>query len=376
MRSLLLTVGTASLAAAALPLLSADHREAPTISEIPPADINDVYVFRNPNQPSRLVLVMTVNPLAVPEFATTYAFSPNVLYRFTVDTTGDGVPERNIDVTFSPLSSGGQTFTANFPTGIVVEGEATRPTLQTTEPNPPEVARGPEGSGIRVFAGPRDDPFFFDFVGFNRFVATDPPELDAFTGVDSFAGLNVSAIVVEVPLALVSDGQDQLQIGGVTYPLLDVPEFSDPEQLSERVRPLDRMGNPAVSTALIPSELKDEFNRLPPENDAENFAGVIVDRLQNFYGTSPENIQIAASVGVPDLLRFDPSQPDGYPNGRELQNDVVDTLLRLFLNLAPFGEDDVESIDGVNSNDRPFLNSFPYLAPPHQELPPSDDELL
>ena len=92
-----------ALLTAGLPLLAADHREAPAINERPVADINDIYAFRDADD--RLVLVMTVNPLSEPDFAGSYAFSPRVLYRFTIDNTGDAVPEHRIDVAFSAPSA-------------------------------------------------------------------------------------------------------------------------------------------------------------------------------------------------------------------------------------------------------------------------------
>ena len=52
-----------------------------------------------------------------------------------------------------------------------------------------------------MFAGPREDPFFFDLVGFNRATATGDPS--KFTGVDAFKGKNINAIVVEFPKAAV-----------------------------------------------------------------------------------------------------------------------------------------------------------------------------
>jgi hypothetical protein len=51
----------------------------------------------------------------------------------------------------------------------------------------------------------------------------------------------------------------------------------------------------------------------------------------------------------------------GFPNGRRLQDDVIDTELQLVFNQklgGGFG-------DGVNANDKPFLNHFPWVALPH-----------
>jgi hypothetical protein len=50
--------------------------------------------------------------------------------------------------------------------------------------------------GMRVFAGPRSDPAFFDRQGALATVATGHA---SFTGTNAFAGANVLAIVVELP---------------------------------------------------------------------------------------------------------------------------------------------------------------------------------
>jgi hypothetical protein len=38
---------------------------------------------------------------------------------------------------------------------------------------------------------------------------------------------------------------------------------------------------------------------------------------------------VLASVAIPDLLVIDRTQPDGFPNGRQLEDDVIDALLGL-----------------------------------------------
>jgi hypothetical protein len=352
-RTFVLLLLGASLAA---PARAADHREAPTINEYPTADINDVYVFRKPGRSSRLVLVMTVNPLSDPDFAGSYAFSPDVLYRFEIDNTGDAIADRRIDFTFSPLVAGGQTFTARFPGQLVVTGDATRPTVLSSTPNPPVIVSAGPPTNILVFAGPRDDPFFFDAVGFNRAVNG----VSGFRGINSFAGFNVSAIVVELPVAMVNGG-GPLQISGFTYKRARTfdPPAGTPVTTVDGIKyeQAERVGNPAVSTALIPGPLKDAYNYGLPQNDARDFAAAIVASL-NRFGTPQANIDLLASVAVPDTLKLDLTKPDGFPNGRRLQDDVIDTLLTVIL--------DKPSSDGVDADDRPFSRTFPYLGPPQQ----------
>src|SRR5262245_51243424 len=70
-------------------LQAADHRDAPLIDEDPSADINDVFVFLNPNDPTKVIFAMTVNGFAVPAVRSSYSFGPDVLYQLKIDTTGD-----------------------------------------------------------------------------------------------------------------------------------------------------------------------------------------------------------------------------------------------------------------------------------------------
>jgi len=61
----------------------------------------------------------------------------------------------------------------------------------------------------------------------------------------------------------------------------------------------------------------------------------------------------------PDVIIFDTSLPAAFPNGRELTDDVVDLV----------GDTRVLANDGPpfpKKNDVPFLDVFPYLAPPHE----------
>jgi hypothetical protein len=147
---------------------------------------------------------------------------------------------------------------------------------------------------MRIYTGLRDDPFI-----------RAPRN-----------GRNVAAIVVEFPLALVSDGAPL-----VLWTTSKVPEIHGP--ISD----------------LAGRALRSQF----PENDSLN-----TRTPRNHY----------RELGLrPDVMIFDPSRPVGYPNGRLLTDDVVDLVgdLRVINSDAPF----------PTANDRPFLPNFPYLADPH-----------
>ncbi len=60
----------------------------------------------------------------------------------------------------------------------------------------------------------------------------------------------------------------------------------------------------------------------------------------------------------------------GFPNGRRLQDDVVDIALQVLEGVLVRPAGDLKTAvaglgDGVNSNDRPILNTFPFIADPH-----------
>src|SRR5436190_21074917 len=70
------------------PVFAADHREAPIVDGIPEGDITDVYLFTDANDATRVVMVMNVNPFSVPAELPSYSLSPDLLYQFKIDNTG------------------------------------------------------------------------------------------------------------------------------------------------------------------------------------------------------------------------------------------------------------------------------------------------
>src|SRR5436309_7942423 len=66
----------------------ADHREAALISEDPAADIPDVFAFLNPNDPTKVVFALDVNPFAVPGVRPADSLIHAVLSQVMIDKTG------------------------------------------------------------------------------------------------------------------------------------------------------------------------------------------------------------------------------------------------------------------------------------------------
>ena len=74
--------------------LASSHREAPAISNDPVADNTDVYFFRDPVDPSRLVMISNWIPLEEPAGGPNFFhFEPNIRYEFNVDWDGDALED-------------------------------------------------------------------------------------------------------------------------------------------------------------------------------------------------------------------------------------------------------------------------------------------
>ncbi len=347
-------MGVALAGAVASAALVADHKEAPLINQDPAADLNDIYVFKSPNDPTRIVLALTVNPFTPVTAGNANRFSPNVRYRLAIDFNNDGIQDRDIQFTFSAANAA-QMVTARLPNGTTFSGNVTLPTTNAAANAAVITTHAP--SGAQLFAGPTDDPFFFDAVGFNRFVRG----AGTFGGRDTFAGFNCSTICIELPVSALADADGVFQVWGVTERQRLTLRRGLRRQLEVSTgdwEQIERTGNPAISTALIPAAKKDLFNLGTPNRDGTDFAGDIVASLQGL-GTNATNINILAPIAVPDTLKITFANPTVFPNGRGLADDVIDTLLFFIFNQTSVP-------DGVNANDRPFLSTFPYFAQPQQ----------
>ncbi len=137
---------------------------------------------------------------------------------------------------------------------------------------------------------------------------------------------------------------------------------------SGEFRQIDREGVPAVNVVTIPIARKDEYNSASTQEDAAGrFAGDIVATLKSL-GTSDANIGVLAEIAVNhgDFLRLNLTTANsgpgggntsnaGFPNGRRLGDDVIDTLLSVVTNGAV-------SKDNVDANDVALRDTFPFFA--------------
>ena len=132
-----------------------------------------------------------------------------------------------------------------------------------------------DAGGIKAFAGLRDDPFFFDLVAFKKFVAGPYVPAMGLRGpadgapADSFAGTNVSYMIIELPVTAVT-GAGASNTGTIQAWVSTGTGGSQ----------LDRMAIPAVNTAVIPSAQKDNFNRGNPTTDVATFGATATTTIQ------------------------------------------------------------------------------------------------
>ncbi len=201
--------------------IASDHADTVEVVANPATDLSDVFIFPSEENSDNVVFAMMVRPLIPAGQSASARFDPNVLYQFKLDLNEDGIEDRVIQVAFegdgqdqtvkiagpfAPASTGTTNVAANF--------NGTTGTTGTPFNLP---------NGIRIFAGPREDPFFFDLEQFFTILPdrgvpsglTQPPanpnQPMATTwrapgqAVDflSNGGFNVLAIVVEVPRSMV-----------------------------------------------------------------------------------------------------------------------------------------------------------------------------
>lgn len=130
----------------------------------------------------------------------------------------------------------------------------------------------------------------------------------------------------------------------------------------------DRMGIAGINTVFIPSAQKNDYNAGDPSLDSIDFAAAVLSTteglraaLNGVAGFPAEDLGIdpasVVTIVNPDVITLDLSAADGFPNGRKLDDDVIDTALQVTLNRSFVG-------DGI-ANDSAFLTSFPYLGEPN-----------
>jgi len=330
-----------TMVAATAPSLSfgADHADAPgtlqSPSSRPDADINDVYAFQGGS--GQTVLAMTTHPAVGVLSPATYA--TDVKYVINVDRKGTNHANRAYVLRFGQLENGSQSVRVYKYTGDHAE------TLTDGE----KIASGQTGKtfkadGIKVFAGLRSDPFFFDLDAFKHAVLGAPNGRTGFCDsgtIDFFKNFNTNAIVLSLDTKSLGK---HIGVWGSTV---------------VKGALVDQMGRPAINTVFNHANEKNDFNHtIPADQYKPPFSTNVIGAFQALGGYSLADATKFAHVLLPDILTYDTSTPAAGPlNGRALTDDVIDGELGLITN-GGIPSDCV----GAHSD---YLSKFPYLGNPH-----------
>ena len=221
-------IGAAGIRAAR----ASDHQDNPLVELNPAMDMSDFYSFPGAAA-DRIVLAMDTRPLLTPAQTPGASFDPNILYQFKIDNTGDAKEDKVIQVTFKGTGAN-QTVEVRGPMAPPVVGG-----MMNTVADVAPVITGNinqvigTSSGIQVYAGAREDPFFLDLEQFLRILPDrkpstgplsqipDSPSATSFraagAAVDALKGSNVLSIVIELPTAqLTVGGNAKLGLWGTT----------------------------------------------------------------------------------------------------------------------------------------------------------------
>ena len=274
------------------------------------------------------------------------------------------------------------------------------------------------GTGGRTFSGQTNDPFFLDLRVFDLLYGADFSEV----GDDTLKGFNTNTMVLQVPKTEVARRRNP-----ASNPVIGT--WSTASRRSTRIQTssgtqsfrgpwvqLSRLGMPLVNEVVVPVSAKDYFNASKPKKD-EQFLGAVNDpelpRLieavygipapdsnENQEGIQRDDLIQVFLTGIPELNQPANVEPAemlrlnlttapceqgscaeysplgviggdvaGFPNGRRLADDVIDISLQVVEGELIGNPNDLG--DGVNSDEKGFSSTFPYVSLPTRGSDPS-----
>lgn len=296
-------------------LMSSSHREAPLISDDPLADNTDLYAFRSPNLPNKVIIIANYIPGQLPQGGPNYySFGENIRYEIHIDnnvaTKGDDIIYRftfkktNEDpTTFFYARLGKQNHKTTYMLQRSMDGGKSFETIINNGAVPPYNV-GPRtinsavglslpdyntvisksikmaNTGERVFAGYADDPFFVDLGGI--FDLGDAPRQ---TGkpIDGLKCLNVSTLALEIDISTLQKDHKQIsQAANILDPNYVIGVWASASRQKIRVLTgegtekhegpwiqVSRLGMPLTNEAVIPVGKKDLWNAITPYQDLD-----------------------------------------------------------------------------------------------------------
>ncbi|MEO6566970.1 MAG: DUF4331 domain-containing protein, partial [Casimicrobiaceae bacterium] len=298
------------------------------------------------------------------------------------------------------------------------------------------------GTG-KVFVGQRKDPFVvnlgetFDLVNI-KYPAVELNPLAEFATVDSLADKNVTSLIVELPIACLTEGKGTIIGGWTTASVPGNRTISgspgsglDPTSQTGSLVQVSRLGAPLVNEVVIGLKDKNKFNSSEPKDDGQ-FADYVTNPtlpmlLEVLFGaagvkaptnfprtdlvaaflTGVEGLNKPAGVVVSEQLRLNTAiaatpmasqnrlgvlggDNAGFPNGRRPGDDVVDIELRVAMGVlctvpnvnaavgcvpANAPAGTLRYTDGAFITSTFFANEFPYLRAPLKGSPNDDNAI-
>jgi hypothetical protein len=327
----------------------------------PRLNVADAYLFDAP--PDRTVMVMTCRADAAP--STPAAFHPAALYEFRFDTTANARESTSFQLRFSePIWRGEQglrqEFTVHYVTGVDVDDPiqhiAGRQLFSAELNNPSRIG------AIDGFAGLVGDMWAADAFAASTMLNAfylDRRYEDAASGHrrNLLARRNAMAIVLEVPNALIGDGQVTMWSS--------ISLYGD----STKVQ-ISRFGIPLFTHLFLSSwrqPLIEQYNQVGPQHDIALFADPVrhfVAEFSDLAGLGRISEPYAAGVAaklIPTVLPYTLGSPAMFTtetiNGRPLRADAFDVMVSLAAG-RPLR-------CGVAPDTSRLLDVFPYCGPPY-----------
>jgi Domain of unknown function (DUF4331) len=372
-------------------VVASDHDDGETSTKGRNVNLTDLYVFREKDQnnsakESDLVFVMNTNPRSLARQQ--YYFSNNTRYEFHVSRVSDknAIPTGKDDVILrfefgKPEANAQQSFRlTTIANGREVGAAYGKTTALAADPKAAPIVNSLSigGKKVDVFAGLREDPFFFDVEQFFR-VRAGAAKIGPAVGfrpanqaVDFAKGYNVNAIVARIPKSL-------LQSNSKTdvFDVWQTISVRDPK--TGKYNQVERLGRPGVNEGLvITNDFLNAFNSIPPSADLSAAAAPVRAEAKNSLlalGNSDARANALLTAFLPDVMRIDTTVKSGYVNalnnklapiaGRMLLDDTIDQTLAVLTDGKITADNVSYNGSGPAQGHQPLAPQFPYLALPN-----------
>lgn len=372
-------------------LVASDHDDGEMDLKGRSLNITDLFAFRERDQnpaaaDGDLVFIMNVNPRSLSRqqyyFSTAAAYTLHIGRVSNNDATPSGKADAMLRFEFgAPSKDRSQRIKVTAVRDGVTSEADTASVRSTPLGTAPILNRVSVGGGmLHLFAGLREDPFFFDVEQYFRVRAgalnMGPAVGFRSPGVDFTAGYNVLSIAVRVPRAWLQGR------GSATT-------FDVWSTVSVGGKQVERLARPAINEGLIvTNDYLNALNSVGPDFEAAALAGrqpaagiagpIVAEAKKTLMAVGNDDARATALLGafLPDVMRFDTTGPSGYANalntkgspirGRKITDDVIDITLSVVTNGAI--KSDNVSYGGPNAGGtghKPLLESFPYLPEPN-----------